>query len=985
MKKVTYLKKKSKFLFNTKGKVLFILALLSAFSSIYGQTQINDKYCFNNNVLAIAKAPDGSTYVGGSFTNVAEYTGNAIKFDPGDTPGFNINDVKVQGTVLAIVPIPEGGWYIGGSFSRINGIPRPRLARINADGSLHEFNPTVNILSVASLVFDSSGKLYVGGLISFGIGGIICFNPDGTLTDFNPTFNNSVNVLAIDANDDLFAAGPFTSPRNRLAKFDADGTLNAFSPIFNSGTVSVITFNSVGEFLVGGSFTSVNGNARNRLVKFNADTSLNAFSPVFNGTVSAITFDTSDNFYVGGEFTTIDGTGRNYLAKFNANGTLDTFNPHLSASVLALRLDNSGNLCCGGNFTLVGGMFPRNYFAKFDAAGNLHSFNPSMNASVAIIAVNALGIIYIGGGCSGMKAETRNRLATFNADGTLNNVFKPSFSAALINASVYSLAVDGLGNLYVGGDFKFPKNRLAKFNVDHTLNSFSYTIYDDTAAIYALVTDSANNLYVGGFGVGGTLRCLLKFDSNGTIANFNPSTTTYGRVYALAIDAQDNLHVGGGLNIDGGPFIGYAKFSTNGTPAASYPYFDNTVYSLSLDSSGNIYAGGAFAWVNNEPRANLAKINADGTLNPYSHAINGNVRAILPTTTGTLFICGEFTNVDGIIRSGFAKFNVDGSVSSFYKTRTYSFLMDGSTLYLGGGFQRYEVYTNGDSTCDLTLSNPVAGSRCGTGSVTLSITPSSGTVNWYDAPTNGNLVGTGAAFTTPIISSTKAYYAQAVDGDCVSFSRTEVVATVLPSQTCASTVNLKLFIQGYYTSGGLMTTVQNNQDFPDYLLPPNTNVENITVELHDAVSTALVASTTAMLQTNGTAVCTFATAPSGSFYIAVKTRNTVQTWSKVPQTVGATPLNYDFSSSASQAYNDNQAALGDGVFGLLSGDIDSNGAQDGEVNPTDYSEWEAGANALLFGSHAFDLNGDGEINPTDYTIWETNANALVLANYPTAP
>jgi len=218
------------------------------------------------------------------------------------------------------------------------------------------------------------------------------------------------------------------------------------------------------------------------------------------------------------------------------------------------------------------------------------------------------------------------------------------------------------------------------------------------------------------------------------------------------------------------------------------------------------------------------------------------------------------------------------------------------------------------------------------------------------------------------------------NGNC--FFIQNVTVTV---NNCSSVVNLKLFIEGYYLGGGLMTTVQNNQDAPDYLLPANTNVETITLELRDATTTALVTSANAMLQTNGDATFTFPTAPSGSFYLAVKTRTTVQTWSSLPQAVGALPLSYDFTTAATQAYFDNQAALGGGVFGFFSGDIDSNGAQDGEINASDYSEWEADSNALLFGSYATDLNGDGEVNATDYSIWETNANGFVFALYPTAP
>ena len=221
-----------------------------------------------------------------------------------------------------------------------------------------------------------------------------------------------------------------------------------------------------------------------------------------------------------------------------------------------------------------------------------------------------------------------------------------------------------------------------------------------------------------------------------------------------------------------------------------------------------------------------------------------------------------------------------------------------------------------------------------------------------------------------------------------SSARIPVTATVLSVEECnlgSTEVNLKLFIEGYYEGSESMTSVQNNQDFPDYLLPPNTNVEMITVQLRHATTTALIASTTAMLHRDGTAVCNFPSAPSGSFYIAVKTRTTVQTWSKFPQTVGVTPLTYDFTTAASQAYDDNQADLGGGVFGFFSGDINSNGAQDDEINPTDYSEWETDSNAFLFGSYATDLNGDGEVNPTDYSIWEANANEFRFALYPTAP
>jgi PKD repeat protein len=85
---------------------------------------------------------------------------------------------------------------------------------------------------------------------------------------------------------------------------------------------------------------------------------------------------------------------------------------------------------------------------------------------------------------------------------------------------------------------------------------------------------------------------------------------------------------------------------------------------------------------------------------------------------------------------------------------------------------------------------PVNGSRCGTGTVSLSATPVAGaTIDWYDVPTGGAVLagGTGTnTFTTPSISGTTTYYAQSrktLGCSGVSTSRTAVIAAVNPNVT----------------------------------------------------------------------------------------------------------------------------------------------------------------------------------------------------------
>jgi hypothetical protein len=193
--------------------------------------------------------------------------------------------------------------------------------------------------------------------------------------------------------------------------------------------------------------------------------------------------------------------------------------------------------------------------------------------------------------------------------------------------------------------------------------------------------------------------------------------------------------------------------------------------------------------------------------------------------------------------------------------------------------------------------------------------------------------------------------------------------------SCSSVVNLKLNIEGYYdTDAHAMRSVALNEGVSS----SSDDVDDITVELHDADTSALVASATAKLLTNGNAQATFTTAPTGSFYIAVKHRNAVQTWSSSAVAVGATPVTYDFTTAASQAMGDNMVEVETGVFALYSGDLNS----DENVDGLDYSIWETDYNDLQFGYFATDLNGDGNVDGLDYSIWETNYNNLIYSIHP---
>jgi hypothetical protein len=85
-----------------------------------------------------------------------------------------------------------------------------------------------------------------------------------------------------------------------------------------------------------------------------------------------------------------------------------------------------------------------------------------------------------------------------------------------------------------------------------------------------------------------------------------------------------------------------------------------------------------------------------------------------------------------------------------------------------------------------TITSTTSNVRCDAGTVTIGATASVGTLNWFGSPTGGPSLGTGATFTTPVITSTTTYHVEATSNGCTS-PRTAIVANITPTPTITST------------------------------------------------------------------------------------------------------------------------------------------------------------------------------------------------------
>jgi hypothetical protein len=171
-----------------------------------------------------------------------------------------------------------------------------------------------------------------------------------------------------------------------------------------------------------------------------------------------------------------------------------------------------------------------------------------------------------------------------------------------------------------------------------------------------------------------------------------------------------------------------------------------------------------------------------------------------------------------------------------------------------------------------------------------------------------------------------------------------------------------------------MNSVRLNQDY----VSSADEVEIVTVNLHDATTYALVDTATGTLKTDGTLSVTFRTAAAGSYYVAVKGVNMIETWSATPQTVGSSPLSYDLSSAATQAYGSNMREIEPGVFAFYQGDIN----QDGSIDNSDYDQLFPDIENSNFGVVPTDLNGDGAVDNSDTDFIPFNVENSIYSNHP---
>jgi hypothetical protein len=203
--------------------------------------------------------------------------------------------------------------------------------------------------------------------------------------------------------------------------------------------------------------------------------------------------------------------------------------------------------------------------------------------------------------------------------------------------------------------------------------------------------------------------------------------------------------------------------------------------------------------------------------------------------------------------------------------------------------------------------------------------------------------------------------------------------TLIVQPNTFATLNLKLILEGLFDeSTGLMKQAMDAGPAPQF---GSGIADQLSVELHDEVSPHSTAYTFSNVDLHTDGTLTINTIPleiTGSYYIVIKHRNSIETWSSSAISFGAeNQANYDFSISASQAYGENQKLMS-GVYVIYAGDVN----QDGVVDAEDLISVDNDAAGFTAGYLNTDCNGDGMVDPSDLMLAGTNSDSFIEAVFP---
>jgi len=257
-----------------------------------------------------------------------------------------------------------------------------------------------------------------------------------------------------------------------------------------------------------------------------------------------------------------------------------------------------------------------------------------------------------------------------NSDGTVDNSFIPDTGSYQYGSGLTCVVIQPDGKLLLGGyfieyyvdgegfDYYYQRSLLIRLNPNGTSDtSFAYASGGFGSFIESVALQADGKVIIGGTGI-------ARLNANGSLdGSFNSG----GRDALVALQSDGKVLIGG---------TGIARLNANGSlnssfnpelaPAPGSGYLS----SIAVQPDGKMLIGGYFTAVNGTNRNNVARLDANGSLdssfNPGTGA-DAVVRSIALQSDGKIIIGGDFFTVNEVQRSSIARLKPDGTLDSSFQ------------------------------------------------------------------------------------------------------------------------------------------------------------------------------------------------------------------------------------------------------------------------------------------------------------------------------
>ena len=487
-----------------------------------------------------------------------------------------------------------------------------------------------------------------------------------------------------------------------LHLFNQDGSaITSFTePVFSSSITTSssgiydMLWQADGKIIIVGGFETVNGLNYKGIVRLNADGSVDTtFNPGTgaNGGVFSV-FQQADGKYVlGGGFTTFNGQTKHYVVRINSDGSIDssfysyTTTYGFNNIVRNVEVQSDGKiLTSGADFVNSSGTHLSSTAARLMPDGTRDSsFSCSSNLSYNKI------LILPSGKYLAFNYITSYYLIRLNSNGSQDTTF--SYNSTIINHATGGVELKHTfqnlpGNkILINSDYISPtgltREGVHRINENGTIDlTFNPQQSTNKASTYLKVLRNNKVIVLGGFTAyndtpSGNLMARLtengELDTNFTLDSQIQNVTGYsiGVSYSNSLtnikDQDDNKLLILGAKVNGvNKYI--IRINENGSLDTSFNYTGNAIVDFEILDSGKILV------ITSNPAISgtfiLARYNSDGSLDsgftstPFYNGSTGSVK-LIKFYDGTLFLMHPYHNGGD---TGLFKLNADGTLDSTF-------------------------------------------------------------------------------------------------------------------------------------------------------------------------------------------------------------------------------------------------------------------------------------------------------------------------------